>query len=829
MAQEQIDLAKLNQTILCYAETVYRINGVWEGPDPLTPFIPLFFVQITLAIMLNRLLVFALKPFNQPSIVAEILSGIILGPSVFGRNSGFRKQMFPSYTYKILEPMAHLALVYYAFLVGLKMDIKAILRTGSKAVNVAVAGTVIPFSIGSALYFIFQGNKAGFIFWGAALTVTGFSVLTEILEKQEIINTDIGKTAMASALINDVSAWCFLALGFAITGSPENIHWSLLCTTAFVLLCVYYIRPCLKWVIRKTPEGQGYSEFYICSVLTGVAFCGVITDACGTHPMIGAFVFGLVIPCEVLEAALINKLEDFVVGIFMPVFFMVCGLRTNVDIISDQTSWIVVVLIIILACAAKIICALVVSIFTSIPINEAIAVGVLTNTKGAMAMIILEAGQTQVALNTQTYSLMVIAILIMTMVVMPATITYRPSKNLVPYKRRTIEKAKSDEELRILACIYNTRNVPPIINLLRASNATNRSPISVFALQLVELVGRATASLVVHSSRKAGPRNPSHVEAQADHIISAFDNYELRSDGVTTQALTARCAYSTMDEDICNIAKDKRSAFVIIPFHKQQTLDGEMEDINPAIRSVNEGILENAPCSVGILIDRGLQESNDHAHNIAMLYFGGPDDREALAYAWRMAENSDTSLTVARFIPSSDAEELDPVEVVAKSHVTLHIDSEREKLLDEDYLNKFQIATANDKSITYTELMLNDEEEAVNAIKSMDGHNHDLYIVGKGAGVISPLTAGLADWCDCPELGPIGDLLVTSEFESAFSVLVVQQYIRLNKRDGSVRSASSLDYRQEMELRPSVSESDGFESLNSFTTRDHNNRMALQD
>ncbi|CAA3026874.1 cation H(+) antiporter 15-like [Olea europaea subsp. europaea] len=829
MAQDLLDLDKLNRTILCYAETVYRINGVWEGPDPLTPFIPLFFIQITLAIMFTRLLVFALKPFNQPSIIAEILSGIILGPSVFGRNSGFRKLMFPSYTYKVLEPMAHLALVYHAFLVGLRMDIKAIRRTGSKALNIAVAGTIIPFSLGSTLYFVFRGNKTGFIFWGAALTVTGFSVLAEILEKQEIINTEIGKTAMASALINEVCAWCFLALGLAITGAPRNIHWSLLCTIVFVLLSVYYIRPFLNWVIRKTPEGQGYSEFYICSVLTGVAFSGVITDACGTHPMIGAFVFGLVIPSEVLEAALIERLEDFVAGIFMPVFFMVCGLRTNVDTVSDQTSWIVVAFVLILACTAKILCALAVSLFSNIPAKEAVAVGVLTNTKGAMAMIILEAGQTQLALNTQTYSLMVIAILLMTMVVMPATITYRPSKNLVPYKRRTIEKAKSDEELRVLACIYNTRHVPSIINLLRASNATNRSPIRVFALQLVELIGRATASLVVHSNRKVGPRNPSDVEAQADHIISAFDNYELRSDGVTTQALTARCAYSTMDEDICNVAKDKRSAFIIIPFHKQQTLDGEMEDINPAIRSVNEGVLENAPCSVGILIDRGLQESNDHARNIAMLYFGGPDDREALSYAWRMAENSNITLTVARFTPSSDAEELDPVESVAKTHMTLQIDSERENLLDEDYLNKFKIATANDKSITYVELMLNDEEETVNAIKSMDKRHHDLYIVGKGAGIMSPLTTGLADWCDCPELGPIGDLLVTSEFESAFSVLVVQQYIRSNKRDGSERSASSVDYGQEMELRPSVSGSDGFESITSFTTRDQNNRMPLHD
>lgn len=427
-------------------------------------------------------------------------------------------------------------------------------------------------------------------------------------------------------------------------------------------------------------------------------------------------------------------------------------------------------------------------------------------------------------LSTQTYSLMVVAVLVMTMIVTPAAIWFRPVQNLVPYKRRTIQKAKSDEELRVLACIYNTRNVPSIINLLRTSNSTLRSPISVFAIQLVELVGRASNMMVVHNARKAGPRNPSHIEAQADQIITAFDNYELRSEGVRTQTLTARCAYTTMDDDICTVAKDKRAAFIIIPFHKQQTIEGEMQDINPSIRSVNEGVLENAPCSVGILIDRGFAESHDHARNIAVLYFGGPDDREALAYAWRMADSTNVRLTVVRFISSTDSVGLEPVEQADGNHVSFQIDHEREKLLDDDYLSKFKIATMNSKTIHYFELVLNDEEEAIKAIKSMDEHNHDLYLVGRGRGMVSPLTSGLADWCDCPELGPIGDLLVTSQFESAFSVLIVQQYNKANKtREGSIRSTSSVNYGEEIAMRPSVSESEGFESFGSFRKWDHDN------
>lgn len=397
--------------------------------------------------------------------------------------------------------------------------------------------------------------------------------------------------------------------------------------------------------------------------------------------------------------------------------------------------------------------------------------------------------QTKVCLTVQvlddkSFAIMVIVAVIMTGSVTPiVTIIYRPARKFAPYKRRTIQRVKRDGELKVLACIHTPRNVPTIINLLEASHPSKKTPICIYVLHLVELTGRASAMLIVHNTRKSGLA-ANRTQAQSDHIINAFENYEHHATGVSVQPLTAISPYSTMHEDICNVAEDKRVAFIIIPFHKQQTVDGGMENLNPSYRTINQNVLINAPCSVGILVDRGLSGStrittNQVTHHIALLFFGGPDDREALAYAWRMSTHPGINLTVMRFISANEAaddasrasfEENDP------RVLTILTDNDREKQMNEECLNSFKSRMPDDGSVLYLEKAVSNGQETVAAIRSID-NIHDLFIVGRGRGSVSPLTAGLTDWSECPELGAIGDLLASSDFAATVSVLVIQQYV----------------------------------------------------
>ncbi|KAJ0097095.1 hypothetical protein Patl1_27971 [Pistacia atlantica] len=785
---------KSDETIVCYAPNMITTNGVWQGDNPLDYSLPLFILQLSMVVVTTRILVFILKPFRQPRVISEIVGGIILGPSILGRNTAFANAVFPLRSVMVLETMANVGLLYFLFLVGVEMDMSVIRRTGKKALALAVAGMVLPFLIGAG-FSILLHNKSHqmslgtfILFLGVALSVTAFPVLARILAELKLINTELGRIALSSALVNDMCAWILLAFAIAL-GENESTSlsslWVILSGVAFVIFCIFIVRPAISWMIRRTPEGETFSEFYICLILTGVMIAGFITDAIGTHSVFGAFVFGLVIPNGPLGLTLIEKLEDFVSGLLLPLFFAISGLKTDIGAIQGTFTWGILVLVIILACAGKIVGTLIVATFYQMPAREGVTLGLLMNTKGLVEMIVLNVGKDQKVLDDESFAIMVVVAVIMTAIITPIVTTiYKPARRFLPYKRRTIQRSKPDSELRLLVCIHTPRNVPTIINLLEASHPTKKSPICVYVLHLVELTGRASAMLIVHNTRKSGRPALNRTQAQSDHIINAFENYEQHAGCVSVQPLTAISPYSTMHEDICNLAEDKRVALIIIPFHKHQTVDGGMEATNPAFRMVNQNLLANSPCSVGILVDRGLNGStrlaaNQVSHHIAMLYFGGPDDREALAYAWRMSEHPGISLTVMRFIPGEDA--VGPAaqpssDLNNPERLTVETDNDKEKQLDEEFINDFRIKNVNDESIVYTEKVANNGEETVAAIRSMDTA-HDLFIVGRGQGMTSPLTAGLTDWSECPELGAIGDLLASSDFAATVSVLVVQQYV----------------------------------------------------
>ncbi|RWW06928.1 hypothetical protein GW17_00029714 [Ensete ventricosum] len=382
-------------------------------------------------------------------------------------------------------------------------------------------------------------------------------------------------------------------------------------------------------------------------------------------------------------------------------------------------------------------------------------------------------------LGNQSFTILVLMSVAVTALVSPLLkAVVRPSKRLVFYKRRTIWWPNPDSELRLLTCVHVPRQVPGLIALLDIAHPTKRSPIFVYALHLIELTGRTSAILLNAAPADASPsgnqHNHSHgrIQAQSDHIFHAFESYDQYAGGVSIQFLTAISPYATMHEDVISAAEDRHAALILLPFHKHHTVDGGMHPNHPACRAINQSVLSAAPCSVGILVDRGLG-GHRATRRITLLFFGGPDDREALALASRMAGHPAIDVTVLRFVHAARAHSQSGSPKTERVVTVSGEAEERDWRVDEECVGEFRERWGGGVA-EYEERVVSNAEETVAVIRGVDGIQ-DMYVVGRGHGKESPLTAGLTDWSECPELGAIGDLLASPDFGTTASVLVLQQ------------------------------------------------------
>ncbi|CAN1254176.1 Cation/H(+) antiporter 18 [Linum perenne] len=797
-------MAAVNVT--CPRPMVATSNGLFQGDSPLEFALPLLILQICLVVVLTRTLAFLLRPLRQPRVIAEIVGGVLLGPSALGRNKAYLHAVFPPKSIPVLDTLANVGLLYFLFLSGLEIDPKALRRTGKKAVAVAFAGISLPFLMGIGSSFVLRAtvskgvNSTAFlVYMGVALSITAFPVLARILAELKLLTTDLGRMAMSAAAVNDVVAWVLLALAIAISGSgksPLISVWVLFSGCAFVVLSILIVRPIFKWIARRCQEGEPVEETYVCGTLVAVLAAGFLTDLIGIHAMFGAFVFGVLIPKEgPLAGALVEKVEDLVSGLFLPLFFVSSGLKTNVATIQGLQSWGLLCLVICTACFGKIVGTFGISLLCKIPVRESLALGFLMNTKGLVELIVLNIGKDRKVLNDQTFAIMVLMALFTTFITTPLVLAvYKPArKSRRPdYKHRTIERKNTDTQLRILACFHSTRNIPSMINLLESSRGVQKvERLCVYALHLMELSERSSAILMVHKARKNGlPFWNKGRHADSNQVVVAFEAFQQLSN-VSVRPMTAISSMTDMHEDICATAERKRAALIILPFHKQQRIDGSLETCRTDLRWVNRRVLAHSPCSVGILVDRGLGgtthvSASNVSYLVRVLFFGGRDDREALAYGLRMAEHPGISLEVIRFIVKADEASGEMVRVDMAVHSTA-----KSLSMDEDVLSELKEKASKDESVKYVEKVVKNRRESVDAIQEVRQCN--LFLVGGNPeGDISLLLNRQNEY---EELGVVGGLLTCDSTVTA-SVLVIQQYhhgqvsTELNPHSGEDKSSS---------------------------------------
>ncbi len=388
-------------------------------------------LQVIVIVIAARALGTLFRRIGQPSVIGEMVAGILLGPSLLGLLApGVQEFLFPAASMGALRMLSQIGVILFLFVVGIELDVQHLRRMAHAAVLVSHASIVVPFFLGclSALFLYRTLAPAGVpfsafaLFIGVAMSITAFPVLARIIEERGLSGTHLGSTAIACAAVDDVTAWCLLAVVVALarandlTGSLMTIVLTLL----FIAAMLFVVRPWLARIAGRRAAARNGSAGLLAGIFAFVLASALFTEMIGIHALFGAFLAGVCMPPDSrLRQFLRERLETFSSVFLLPLFFAFTGLRTQVGLLNDGWSWLVCGGIVVVAIAGKLGGSMLAARWTKMSWGDSFALGTLMNTRGLVELIVLNLGYDLGILSPRIFAMLVLMALITTFMTGP--------------------------------------------------------------------------------------------------------------------------------------------------------------------------------------------------------------------------------------------------------------------------------------------------------------------------------------------------------------------------------------------------------------------------
>ncbi len=391
----------------------------------------LLLLQIMIVLLTALLCGGIARKLGQSRVIGEIIGGICLGPSVFGRIAPHSSAtLFPSTSFAPLEVLSTIGLVLFLFLIGSELNYEDLLHHKMTAAFASSMSMLLPFLMAVLVAPLFHarfapagiGKLPFLLFLGISLSITAFPVLARILEERGIQSTSLGTTALMCAAIDDVSAWLLLATALTLlpsAGAAIPISHRLLWLGAYLVVMVCVVRPWGRWLARRY-AGTARPHELLAVAIAVVLGSAAATEAIEIHPLFGAFFAGVCFPrVKQWQRVVRTQLDTVVSVLLLPLFFALTGIRTRLDLLSGVRIWLWTFLILLIAVAGKMGGAVFAARWTGQSWQYAGALGALLNTRGLVELIVLNIAYQAHVFSPTLFTMLVVMALVTTMMTTP--------------------------------------------------------------------------------------------------------------------------------------------------------------------------------------------------------------------------------------------------------------------------------------------------------------------------------------------------------------------------------------------------------------------------
>ncbi len=618
----------------------------------------LILIEVLVVIGGSRLVGWIFRSINQPLVIGEIVAGIALGPSLLGWLApNVSAALFPATAIPFLNILSQIGLIFFMFLIGLELDPKYLRGNLNTAVVISGVSILVPFSLAGILslfiYPIVSNSNVSFtaftVFLGAAMSITAFPVLARIITEKNLQNTRIGTLALTCAAVDDVTAWCLLALAIAVTrtnsmaGALPTIFWAVI----YIGLMLTIGRWLLRILSTFYDRAGKLSQLLLAGIYMAVVASALITEAIGIHLIFGAFLLGAAMPKNPgLVREIAQKTEDFVLIFLLPVFFAYSGLKTQIGLLNSLDLWLLCLATLGVAIIGKYFGTYSAARSCNIDRQEASALGWLMNTRGLTELIVLNIGLELGVISPILFTMLVIMALVTTFMTSPLLEWVYPKKSIQQQSESLVTggfeadrissptyqlpSGQANTDLigyRILVPVANPNTQKELLQLAISIAQNNLQSAIVNPLSLIEL----EEDYLFQST-------PFEANRLIDRRLQHLNNLINTLEPITAQSLfqpIVQIGYDVAQKTAVIAALD-RTDLVLLGWHRptfsNNRLGGRVAQM-----------LENTPADVGVFIDADLNRVERAYQTLLVPYTANNNHNDlAVEIALRMLWNDRT-------------------------------------------------------------------------------------------------------------------------------------------------------------------------------------------